>query len=783
MKQKDKEQNIEKTTASAQAIFDAPDIGLSRTDIALRIIGFFAARAMPYPMGAPFGISFLSSERRFGIGAIIGCAATALGYASLFDIRLAAKYICCSFAYLLFLFVTDNRGRDLSSAVAIGAASAISLLGGTVELIVDGVSLGLVAKIICDCIITAIGGVIFEKSSYILNGRRRALFSMNTEERLCLAATGIIVILGFKGIRLLNFVSAANILCLWTVSVFACAGGSCIAAVCGICVGAVSGLGGDILYAIAVFAICGLFGGVARGYGKYAVALVVSAIAAAGAAYCAANGTSLFCYADIPLAAGLAAIMPESSFGTLRRILGIHSCAADNMRCRDYIHDRLGTAASSFRNLAQTLFSLSEPSGTEDIENASVLFDSVADRVCRKCSVIGDCWVKNYDGTYKGLCKMLEVMRNKGNVSENEVEDCFNRRCLHVRNMAREMNSLYEIYRINNVWKDKLNENRELAAQQLGSVAQILDEISDEVYEDKIDGNAEEEIRMRLASKGFDITELDVTIGAKQRYFAYIGAVVGDNADSFRRCAETALRIILGVKMVMIGAVRGEDDELIMRFTQPEGYMIESGMASDCFSEENGDSSVTRYLSEGKFAAALSDGMGTGHRASRDSTATVRLLGDFLEAGFDRTVAVRLVNSIMVMKSADEAFATIDMCVVDLYSGETEFIKNGAEPSYIKRGSDVETIRSTTLPVGVACDMKVETFAHHLAPGDIVVMVSDGIASKTDGDWIMESIEKSDPEMPAQELADRLLDRANSVVETDAADDMTVIVLKLYARR
>ena len=211
--------------------------------------------------------------------------------------------------------------------------------------------------------------------------------------------------------------------------------------------------------------------------------------------------------------------------------------------------------------------------------------------------------------------------------------------------------------------------------------------------------------------------------------------------------------------------------------------MIESGTASDCFSEENGDSSVTRYLSEGKFAAALSDGMGTGHRASRDSTATVRLLGDFLEAGFDRTVAVRLVNSIMVMKSADEAFATIDMCVVDLYSGETEFIKNGAEPSYIKRGSDVETIRSTTLPVGVACDMKVETFAHHLAPGDIVVMVSDGIASKTDGDWIMESIEKSDPEMPAQELADRLLDRAKSVVETDAADDMTVIVLKLYARR
>lgn len=783
MKQKDKEQNIEKTGAAAQAITDAPKSGISRFGAAMRSVGFFMARAMPYPSGAPFGMAFLSTERRFDMGAVISCAAAALGYASLFNIRLAAKYIFCCAAYLLFLFVTDNRREDLSSAAAIGAAAAISLLGGTAEIIIYGLSPGLVLRVICDAVITAIGGLIFENTSYVLKGRRRALFSMNSRERLCLAVMGTVIILGFGGIRLWNIVSAANILCLWALSVFACAAGSGAAAVCGICVGAAAGLGSDILYAVAVFTVSGFLGGFARGYGKYAVALAVSAAAAAGAAYCAAVGSPLLCYADIPLAAGLSVITPDSFARTLRRILGIRSHAADNIRCRDYIHDRLGTAASSFRTLAQTLFSLSEQSERNDIENAAILFDGVADRVCRKCSVIGDCWVKDYDRTYKGLFKMLEIMQNKGSIGESEIEDCFNRRCLHVRNMAREMNALYEIYRINNVWQDKLRENRELAAQQLGSVAQILDEISDEVYEDRIDSGAEEEIRIRLAAKGFDITELDVTIGAKQRYFAYIGAVIGSDADYFRRCAETALRIILGTKMVMIGAVRGEDGELIMRFTQPEGYMIESGTASDGFSEENGDSCVTRYLSEGKFAAALSDGMGTGRRASRDSAATVRLLGDFLEAGFDRAVAVRLVNSIMVMKSADEAFATVDMCVVDLYSGEAEFIKNGAEPSYIKRGNDVETVRSTALPVGVACDMKVETFAHHLSPGDTVVMVSDGIASKTDGGWIMTAIEKSDPKMPAQELADRLLEKAKAVIGANGADDMTVSVLKLCPRR
>ena len=234
--------------------------------------------------------------------------------------------------------------------------------------------------------------------------------------------------------------------------------------------------------------------------------------------------------------------------------------------------------------------------------------------------------------------------------------------------------------------------------------------------------------------------------------------------------------------MVMVGRTEGSGGAAVLRFAEPEGYRIEGGVASIGKTDESGDNCAIRYLSDGKFAAALSDGMGTGHRASRDSSATVKLLGDFLEAGFDKTIAVRLVNSIMVMKSANEAFATVDMCVIDLYSGETEFVKNGAEPSYIKRQEGTETVRSASLPIGVMQDMEIESFARKVGVGDIIVMLSDGLQMKKGHEeWIKNMVDEAAPDMPSQELADRLIEMATALRGNEAEDDMTVVVLKVCA--
>ena len=108
----------------------------------------------------------------------------------------------------------------------------------------------------------------------------------------------------------------------------------------------------------------------------------------------------------------------------------------------------------------------------------------------------------------------------------------------------------------------------------------------------------------------------------------------------------------------------------------------------------------------------------------------------------------------MVMKSARDAFATVDMCVIDLYTGEIEFIKNGAEASYIKHTEYTETVRAASLPIGIVSIGDIETFARTLENGSMVVMTSDGVISAAEDNWIRELVEVIDKEIPPRIGAD-----------------------------
>ena len=755
--------------------------GISVYQVLIRIIGVFLARAMPVPSVAPFGVAFMATELSFSKGAVISAALAAAGYLTLGNEYV--KYILAIGIYLLFLFVAGRDDEDVPQAIAL-CAVIVSLLVAEVSFMIwTGFTIGNVLILLADLLIAGTGVSIFQHNRSLLQGEKSSLFALNNTERAYLAVVFGIILLGISDIRISGVVSVSGIVAMLSIIIAASLGGASAAAVCGAVVGAVMGRGESFFVLPAVYAIAGISGGFFVNQGRRGVLIASCVSAIILSIYCGQFGFQPFAYIDIPVAAAVMVFVSESRLRTISRITGIKKEKAEEGRCRAHIKNRLNSVADSFRILAETFLNLSDKNNGVDMEDISMMFDGVADRVCRECSRMGDCWVNNFNSTYKSMFRMLEIMERKGALIEDDLDEYFKKKCLRERSIIKEMNRLFEIYKINCVWKSKLAENRELAGQQLGSVAHILDRISDEICEEKIDCGAEEEIISRIEAKGIKVLSLDVTVGARGRYFAYISLSEFENIEKYRRAAESALRGVLGVKMVPVGIVETGDGGVSLRFSEPEGYRIETGVCSIGKAEECGDNCALRYLSDGKFAAALSDGMGTGHRASRDSGAIVTLLGDFLEAGFDKSIAVRLINSIMVMKSANEAFATVDMCVIDLFSGDAEFVKNGAEPSYIKRGGTAEVIRTASLPVGAMKDMEIETFAHKIGDGDIIVMLSDGLQMK-DGheEWLKSMIEETDEKMPAQEVADRIMDMAKVLKNNETDDDMTVVVLKLLSR-
>jgi stage II sporulation protein E len=224
-------------------------------------------------------------------------------------------------------------------------------------------------------------------------------------------------------------------------------------------------------------------------------------------------------------------------------------------------------------------------------------------------------------------------------------------------------------------------------------------------------------------------------------------------------------------------------------FASAKAYEVETGVAGAAKDGDllSGDSFTIAELPTGKFAAALSDGMGNGVRARMESSSALSMLEQLLQSGIDEKLAVKSVNSILLLRSPDETFATIDLALIDLYSAHATLLKIGSTPSFIKRGKEIIPIAAGNLPIGILHDIEIDLLQVQLQPGDTLIMMTDGVLDAPGHAinkelWmkrILQEIETDDP----QELADELLDIALKQNLGGIRDDMTIVVSKIMRRQ
>ncbi len=181
----------------------------------------------------------------------------------------------------------------------------------------------------------------------------------------------------------------------------------------------------------------------------------------------------------------------------------------------------------------------------------------------------------------------------------------------------------------------------------------------------------------------------------------------------------------------------------------------------------------------------ISDGMGSGPQAGRESKAVVELIEKFTSAGFSRTTAINTVNSIMSLKfSEDEKFSTVDLSAIDLYSGEVDFMKVGAVASIVKSGDTIDIIKSRSLPIGILDEADIEIHSKKVKNGDLIVMLTDGVTDcdeESSGkiDWILDYLCRNDNVSP-EELSKGIINEAKRIGKNKVKDDMTVMVSRVH---
>uniref|UniRef100_UPI0040563C47 SpoIIE family protein phosphatase n=1 Tax=Acetatifactor sp. TaxID=1872090 RepID=UPI0040563C47 len=220
-------------------------------------------------------------------------------------------------------------------------------------------------------------------------------------------------------------------------------------------------------------------------------------------------------------------------------------------------------------------------------------------------------------------------------------------------------------------------------------------------------------------------------------------------------------------------------------FVEEANYIALTGFAKVVRENEiiSGDSYAFLESEKGKLTMLLSDGTGSGEKASRDSGRVLDLLEKMLEAGYGMNSAISLINSALYAKGEDSDHPTIDICNLDLYRGKCEFYKVGGAISFLKRGEKVEIISGGSLPLGIFRNIEVQSISKELQDEDYLIMMSDGVLDAFDNDnfeeWMSEAISGITEQNPG-EIAERLLHLAICACEGHIGDDMTVLVAGVW---
>ena len=191
-----------------------------------------------------------------------------------------------------------------------------------------------------------------------------------------------------------------------------------------------------------------------------------------------------------------------------------------------------------------------------------------------------------------------------------------------------------------------------------------------------------------------------------------------------------------------------------------------------------GDSASVFYDGCGRLVAVLSDGMGTGGRAAVDGAMTCAMAESLLKAGIGFDSMLQTVNSALIAKSGDESLATLDIACIDLFSGRAEFLKAGAACTILRRGRKSEIIEASSVPVGIMPQVEFAAYHRDLSPGDVMVLVSDGVTASGQ-EWLEDMVLHWDEEENPNLLAQQVIDEAKKRRSDGHEDDITALALVL----
>ena len=415
----------------------------------------------------------------------------------------------------------------------------------------------------------------------------------------------------------------------------------------------------------------------------------------------------------------------------------------------------------------------------EAAPDEAALVAGMREALCTGCADYPRCWQGDHPEAGRLMCRLLSEAVCRGEapgVSERPPEIV--RHCRRSGQIDRRLQPMLSALAERERLRRERSGLRPVAARQAASAAKALGEAGRALCRTP----AMKPELSRIAAAALDQAALPaarilVCAEGKLRVWAAPAKGAWSDADAAR--AARTLSAALGQRLSW-RAYPGE-----MMFAAAPPFEARAGVSrlSAGANEPCGDTVYVGPLPDGRLMAVLSDGMGSGARAAGESRRTVALLRAFLEAGFDSAGALESVNALLQTRRDGELFATVDLCVIDLATGEARLSKLGACPSLLISGGRATRIAGGRLPIGILDSVSPGEQRLTLKPGDTLVLYSDGVADdlrEEESEWLNDAALAAVHQPPAA-MARALCDAATA--RAAHPDDRSAAVIRLSEAR
>ncbi len=184
--------------------------------------------------------------------------------------------------------------------------------------------------------------------------------------------------------------------------------------------------------------------------------------------------------ADVFMPLAVFAFLPETFHFKISSWINNHIAAEyDDFDINVRVANQLKTVAKAVCDLADGVNIL----GDRNREDAMMreMFDTVASRVCKGCSLEANCWKKDSRKTYNNMYELWKTIEEEGFCDHSNMPLAFRQVCIRSESFLCEFKHAYELYKQNVLYRGEALSGRGIIARQYSEISNVIKMLSYEV--------------------------------------------------------------------------------------------------------------------------------------------------------------------------------------------------------------------------------------------------------------------------------------------------------------